>query len=499
MGKKNTIEELVEEILVVEEEQPYQVPENWIWTRLENISEYIQRGKSPKYVEESSVKVISQKCVQWSGFDLSKARFINEETLFSYKEERLLRKHDLLWNSTGTGTIGRVGKINQELQETVVADSHVTVIRANDRLKESTFLYRWLSSPFVQNRINDNSSGSTNQIELSLSAVKKQLVPLPPLNEQKRIAEKVERLLGKIEEAKVLIEKAKEMFEFRRAAILDKAFRGNLTRSWRENKKINQTVTEWLLEIESLKTSKSKFKDQLDPQILEQLYILPPEWKWIRLNDLIESSTYGTSSKTNDDTSGTAVLRMGNIVDGKIVLNDLKYLPTDHVDVKKYDLEENDLLFNRTNSYELVGKTALITSELVEDFTFASYLIRVRLLFKDILASYVCHFINSHLGRNMLLSMVTQQVGQANINSQKLASLPIPLPPKEEIIEIVGQLDKYRELEKEQKELLGIESHIESMTQSILFKAFQGELGTNDPTEESAIELLKEVLQEKIK
>lgn len=90
--------------------------------------------------------------------------------------------------------------------------------------------------------------------------------------------------------------------------------------------------------------------------------------------------------------------------------------------------------------------------------------------------------------------MVTQQVGQANINSQKLASLPIPLPPREKVIEISKYLDHYRDLEEQITNVLKIETKIDLIKQSILSKAFRGELGSNDPTDEHAIELLKEVL-----
>lgn len=239
--KQKTMEELLEEALVPEEEQPYEVPGNWMWTRLENVSNYIQRGKSPKYVEISTAKVVSQKCVQWSGFDITPARNIDEESLKSYQEERFLRKNDLLWNSTGTGTIGRVALIENELDGKVVADSHVTVVRPNQRIISSQVLYKWLAGPVVQNKLNNAWSGSTNQVELNLTSVKKQIVPIPPKSEQKRIVDKVERLLSKIDEAKRLIEEAKETFELRRAAIikiiLDEGINNNsIPMGWRKIK-----------------------------------------------------------------------------------------------------------------------------------------------------------------------------------------------------------------------------------------------------------------------
>lgn len=171
--KKKTLDELLDEALVTEEEQPYEIPNNWEWLRLEMVSDYIQRGKSPKYVENSNAIVVSQKCVQWSGFDISVARNIDEATLEKYTEERFLKKLDLLWNSTGTGTIGRVAIIEDELKNPTVADSHVTVVRANQKLVFPKYLYYWLSSPFIQNKLENSYSGSTNQIELNLSAVKK--------------------------------------------------------------------------------------------------------------------------------------------------------------------------------------------------------------------------------------------------------------------------------------------------------------------------------------
>ncbi|MDH6597934.1 restriction endonuclease subunit S [Bacillus aerius] len=491
--RKKTVDELLEEVLVPEEEQPYEVPTNWRWIKLKGINKDKKRTIVPSKFNEEIFELYSVPSYPERSPEIIKGKEIGSS-------KQLVNNNDVLLCKINP-RINRVWKVcNEKRKFRQLASTEWIVISENIIIYPNYLLYL-LKSPYFRKLLTSNVSGVGGSLTRARpKEVENYPVIIPPLNEQKRIADKVERLLSKIEKAKQLIEEAKETFELRRAAILDKAFRGELTRKWRGENADITTANEWIEQINLLKEgTKTKYKDQLDSSILEKLYELPREWKWVRLNDLIEASTYGTSAKTNDDVTGTPVLRMGNIVDGYLELNNLKYLPNNHEDVLKYDLQTNDLLFNRTNSYELVGKTSVITEDVSERFTFASYLIRVRLFYKDFLASYVSHYINSHVGRKILLSMVTQQVGQANINSQKLASLPIPLPSQEEVMEITSWLNNYRELESKQKEMILVEENIEALKQSILSKAFRGELGTNDLGEESAIELLKDVLQEQVK
>ncbi|MBB3907316.1 restriction endonuclease subunit S [Anoxybacteroides rupiense] len=479
--KQKSIDELLEEALVPEDEQPYQVPGNWVWVRLGSVISSV-KGKKPKELLETR----ESKSIPYVTIDYL-TNGVTEETKYVPEQISKVRcnKEDILmvWDGARSGFVGRG----------VEGEVGSTLAKLEKRNFDTGYLYYFLKSKYEY--INNNHRG-TGIPHVNPEILWNIPFPVSPLNEQKRIAEKIERLFAKIDEAKRLIEEVKESVELRRAAILEKAFRGELTKKWRQQNNVQQSAEEWLEEILNLKNTKTnKFNDQLDPAILDKLFELPEGWKWIRLNDLIESSVYGTSAKATDDSSGIPVLRMGNIVDGSIQFTDLKYLSNEHIDVQKLGLEVDDLLFNRTNSYELVGKTALVDESIAGQATFASYLIRVRLFYKDILAFYVCHYINSHIGRNMLLSMVTQQVGQANINSQKLASLPIPLPPREEIVEISKYLSYYREKEEQLKNILSIEAKIESLKHSILSKAFRGELGTNDPNDEHAIELLKGVLR----
>ncbi|MGX1470556.1 type I restriction enzyme, S subunit [Bacillus sp. 153480031-1] len=464
--KKKTIEELLGEALVLEE-HPYKIPDNWIWVRLGYISNYIQRGKSPKYVEFSNVKVISQKCVQWSGFDITRARYINEETLKNYQKERFLQKNDLLWNSTGTGTIGRIALITDELEGIVVADSHVTVVRPENSVINSQLLYRWLSSPYVQNKLNNAWSGSTNQVELNLSTVKQHQVPLPPLNEQKRIAEKVERLLSKIEEAKQLIEEAKETFELRRAAILDKAFRGELTRKWREENGIDFIRKE------------------------------------VKISELISGLNQGWSPKCENypskDYQKWGVIKTTAIQHMDFIEEENKQLPVSLEPREKHELKAGDILITRAGPRVRVGVCCLIKR------------VRPRLLlcdkayrFRANLGIVTPEFLVLALNTPEILGKInTMKTGISesgvNLTQNGFSAIELTIPPINEQKEIVRIVDNL--LKNEQKAIgyCDVIEKIDSLKQSILSKAFRGELGTNDSSEENAIELIKEVLKEQVK
>lgn len=171
------------------------LPQGWRWARMGDVASYIQRGKGPVYAAKSSFRVISQKCVRWYGLDIGPARCITQESLAKYEPVRFLQPGDLLWNSTGTGTIGRACLFPDEYADAkIVADSHVTVVRPLE--VDARFLWRWVQSPYVQSQIEEMASGTTNQIELNTSTVVNQLLPLPPVAEQARIVARVEELMG---------------------------------------------------------------------------------------------------------------------------------------------------------------------------------------------------------------------------------------------------------------------------------------------------------------
>ena len=189
-------EKIGEDTVCIDDEIPFDIPANWVWIRLDDICSFIHRGKSPKYSLIKKYPVVAQKCNQWSGFSIEKAKFIEPQSISSYKEEYILQDEDLMWNSTGLGTLGRMAIYYKKLNpyELAVADSHVTVIRPYKQYVVSEYLYYYFASNTVQSVIEDKSDGSTKQKELSTKTVKRYLVPLPPMEEQMRIVEKVEEL-----------------------------------------------------------------------------------------------------------------------------------------------------------------------------------------------------------------------------------------------------------------------------------------------------------------
>ena len=178
---------------LTDDEKSFAVPKGWCWSRLGNIATYIQRGKSPVYADGTGFLVISQKCVKWEGLDLSLAREIEATSLEKYEEFRFLRDGDLLWNSTGTGTIGRTVRVESPFEK-LVCDSHVTLIRCPHFV--SGYLQTWLRSDHVYGVIEDRAAGSTKQVELTTGLATDWPVPVPPLAEQHRIVAKVDELMA---------------------------------------------------------------------------------------------------------------------------------------------------------------------------------------------------------------------------------------------------------------------------------------------------------------
>ncbi|MDD5942535.1 MAG: restriction endonuclease subunit S [Fibrobacter sp.] len=179
---------------------PFEIPGFWAWVKLGDVCKPIKRGKSPKYIEQSNVLVFAQKCNQKDGpVSLEKALYLDESTLNKYPKEEFLQKGDVVINSTGTGTLGRVGYFNVDLPHNIkgiVPDSHVTTIRSV--YVNPYYLYCFLKNK--QTYLEENGEGSTNQKELKPHTIYDLEFPLPPLAEQKRIVNKIDEIFASLDE-----------------------------------------------------------------------------------------------------------------------------------------------------------------------------------------------------------------------------------------------------------------------------------------------------------
>ena len=197
---------------------------------------------------------------------------------------------------------------------------------------------------------------------------------------------------------------------------------------------------------------------------------------------MVDEMQYGTSAKTSADSSGIPVLRMGNIKAGGLVLDSLKYLPIDHDEFPALFLRDGDILFNRTNSAELVGKTAVYRGN-PSPCSCASYLIRARLK-QGYVPEFLAYYINSTFGRAWIRSVVSQQVGQANVNGTKLKALSVPVPNEGEQRRIVAEIEKqFTRLEAGVTALRRVQANLKRYRGAVLKAACEGKLVEGDRTQ----------------
>ena len=177
------------DVICIDAEIPFEIPDTWKWMRLESCCiKEIRRGKSPKYIDESGTLVFAQKCnTKYSGIDVGLALFLDESILGRYPDDEYMQDGDVVINSTGTGTFGRVGiyhTTDNHRGLPIVPDSHVTVIRAAHSI-QSIYVYAFMKAN--QSELEKEGEGSTNQKELKPLTLKEMLIPIPPYSEQERI------------------------------------------------------------------------------------------------------------------------------------------------------------------------------------------------------------------------------------------------------------------------------------------------------------------------
>ncbi|WP_339066407.1 restriction endonuclease subunit S [Fusobacterium animalis] len=510
MAKNKKVEISLEEKLgkafIPVEEQPYKIPDNWVWTRLGEIYNLFtgnsipESEKSIKYINLSDgYKYIATKDIGYNG----EINYENGVVIpYNEKKFKIAKANSTLLCIEG-GSAGRKAGI---VKRDVCFVNKLCCFESNSNL-ESKIVYYYIKSENFLSLFRENMNGLIGGV--SLNNLKKIEFPLPPLNEQKRIVEKLDFLFEKTKKAKEIIEEIKVDIENRKISILDRAFKGVLTSKWRNENKVSdvkellksindEKIKKWEEEcLQAEKEGKKKPKKliirEIEDMIVpteEQPYKLPNSWVWVRLGNIIDNIKYGYTASSQEN-GEVKLLRITDIQNDEVNWNTVPYCKISEEEFETYQLKVRDILIARTGG--TIGKTFLIR-EIPKNLksVYASYLIKFYPN-KNISEIYLKNYFSTDLYWK-LLKMKSRGTGQPNVNSPSLQALLVPLPPLEEQQEIVRILDEVLENENKVKELLELEERIDILEKSILHKVFKGELGTQNNSDVPAIEVLKEIL-----
>lgn len=481
-----SLEEKLKKALIPVDEQPYTIPSNWVWTRLGEIVA-LDNGEN---IEHEELDYFDVKTLR-RNLDMDIDADVVKKT-----SGRIVEKNDLVILVDGENS-GEVFKIPYR-------GYMGSTFKKLKYSKEEMWNYISLFLKRNKEVFKNNKVGSAIP-HLNKKLFKEFPFPLPPLNEQKRIVEKLDFLFEKTKRAKEIIEEIKIDIENRKISILDRAFKGTLTSKWRNENKTSD-VKELLKSINEEKIKKweedclqaekdgnkkpkkptiTEVKDMIVP-IDEQPYKLPDSWVWVRLGDIIR---YTDNLDINKHYSSEQII---NYIDIDSINNKFNYIEK----VKKEKvkdlssrarrvLKKDFILYSSVRPY--LNNFAIMQDEL-EDcigstgfFVFKPIIISTLYIFRIFLVPYI---------KELYLSSI-KGFNSPSINVEIFNTTPIPLPPLEEQQEIVRVLDEVLENENKVKELLELEERIDILEKSILHKAFKGELGTQNSSDESAMELLK--------
>ncbi|SNS86913.1 type I restriction enzyme, S subunit [Bacillus sp. OK838] len=443
---RKTNKGLMYEALVPEEEQPYEVPDNWVWTRIENTIEPMET-REPKKLEGKVFHYIDVDAIDNKTQSVSQVKEI-EIALAPSRAKRRVSKNDVII-SLVRPYLKNIALIN--IWDDKLVASTAFYVCTPRKILSSNYLYSYLCSIYATQYLIKHTRGD-NSPSVRSKDFEKMPLPVPPLYEQKRISEKIERLLGKIEEAKQLIEEVKESFELRRAAILEKAFLGELTRKWREGNGYFGSVL---------------------------------NWQTIKIGDLVKSAKLGLVKSVNEQSENYTYeyLKMNNIsAHGDLDLSQIIKVNYDEDKIEGFQLTKGDFVFNTRNSYELVGKCSVVDFEPPQPLLFNNNILRIRFI-NEINPYYVKYYLNSPSGKKTLNDIKSATTNVAAIYAKGLYSVTIPVPPLEEQDEIVKILDTTLKIESKINSFISLNADTEMLKSTILAKAFRGELGTNDPSE----------------
>jgi type I restriction enzyme S subunit len=420
------------------------IPPSWVRATLEEVVQYGARERAEPGAIPISAWVLELEDIEKNTSRLLQRVRSSERPSKSTKNR--FSRGDILY-----------GKLRPYLNKVIRADedgyctTEIVPIRVPPEV-DPDFLLHWLKSPAFAEYVDGVSHGLTMP-RLGTDAAKRGPCVLAPLTEQFRISEKLRDVLTRIDRCREHILRIPPIVARLRHSVLSAATSGALTAEWRS------------------------------------LHAVSDEWKVVKLSDVASSFSYGSSAKSSEF-GEVPVLRMGNIQDGRIDWSDLVYT-SEVAEIQKYRLVPGDVLFNRTNSPELVGKTAVYHGE--RDAVYAGYLVRVR-CGESILPDYLSYSLNSPTGREYCQRVKSDGVSQSNVNAKKLAAFTFALPTlaeQREIVERVGNLlDAIGRLMERYRSVRHV---LDNLVPALLHVAYKGELVPQDPQDEPASALLTRI------
>ena len=418
----------------------YDLPENWKWARFADLVTF-NAGKTPQRqntgywsngeypwvsiadMQADSITTITKESISKTAFDDCFAGKIAPvgTMIMSFKL-----------------TIGKVSILGMD----AVHNEAIISVYPTAPVDDSRMLQKWLFKIMPLVAATGNSKNAIKGKTLNATSISNLMVPVPPLAEQGRIVAKIEELLPFVNEydttEKRLSALNTEFPDKLRKSILQQAVQGKLT----ERDSLDEPAVELLkrIRVEKAKLiAEGKIKKEKPLPVIsvdDMPFDIPDTWAWTSIAETCTNIQYGTSEKSTPS-GKVAVLRMGNLQGGKIDYSNLVYTSNDY-DIERCHLEYNDLLFNRTNSKELVGKTAIYKAEIPA--IYAGYLIRVTPILID--SDYLNYVMQSHFFKKYCLAVKTDAIGQSNINAEKLKRFVFPLPPLAEQKRIVARVEE---------------------------------------------------------
>ena len=466
---------------IVDEEKPFELPGGWQWARIPEVTYTLGQGEpttSFSYIDVASIDNLK-------GVITSEIQVLGAADAPSRARKNVAMGTVIY--STIRPYLKNIAVIECEYSPRAICSTAFAVMHPHDGVSAKYFFHYLRSRPFTA-YVNSKAVGVAYPA-INDANFFQGVVALPPLAEQLRIVTRVEELMRLCDALE-----AKGRLEAKQHAQLVSTLLGMLTASttpeeladnWQrvaqhfdlllDRPEAIDTLEQTLLQLAvrgllvaqdptdepastllaRLRTEKDRLiaegkikRDKPLPPITdeEKPFELPLGWEWVRLGYLGESFDYGSSQKSVDDSAAVPILRMGNIQGGRVVMNNLKYLKDMKGELPSLVLREGDLLFNRTNSYELVGKTGLFKGY-SREVTFASYLIRIRVMNALVHPEYINAYMNTRDCRESEIEPdLTQQTGQANYNGTKLKSIRVPFPPLAEQSRIVARVSALRGL-----------------------------------------------------